>query len=250
MQKPYRSELLTNEVPLLRERRRLAGSCRSALLGLTAALALLSLIPAADAEGFPGKGNRLLYAEALPHYNLGNRYLAKECPEKAVEKYLDAINIYEFDADVYTNLSVAYRKLGNMQGAEDACRKAVELNDTDWTSWSNLGNLLMLREAFPEACKCFTQSMKCNIPAAEKEHIMSNIDGMKKIMKARGLTIEGRDLAPPAVPQPATAARKMPAATPTTAPRKTPPTNRSNQLAGARDSALDTSAYDQWLGEK
>lgn len=258
---------------------------------LIAAAALLPLNCAPSlAEGFPGKGDRLLYADALPHYNLGNKYLAKEWYEKAVEKYLDAIKIYEYDADVYLNLAVAYRKLGNLEAAEDASRKAVELNGDDWTGWSNLGNMLMAQEKFPEAYKTFVRAMKCkDIPPQEKTFIESNIDGMKKILKARGLTIDGKPLAPPAVADVAaanTAKSKKPsvtekarAGTPgisspskvttqassargasvggtatagktiTSAPvAKRKNTVRPSQLAGAKESELDSGAYDQWLG--
>jgi len=209
----------------------------------------------AIAEGFPGKGDRLLYAEALPHYNLGNKYLAKEWYEKAVEKYIDAINIYEYDADVYTNLAVAYRKLNDVEGAEKASRKAVELNDTDWTGWSNLANLLMAQDKFPEAYKCFQRVLKCDgVPDQEKTFIESNIDGMKKIMKNRGLTLEGKPIAPPAVSA-KPAAKKIAAKAPVKTAAKTQGAKAVHkpaqpaQLAGGKDSELDQNAFNEWLGQ-
>ena len=202
------------------------------------------------AEGFPGKGDPSLYAEALPHYNLGNRYLAKEWYEKAVEKYLDAIKIYEFDADVYINLSVAYRKMGNMEGAIAACRKAAELNPTDWASWSNLGHLLMLQEKFPESYQSFSRALKCKIPAAEKHHIESSIESMKKIMNASGLTIDGKAIEQPTAVKPQAAAKQAAGGSVAAASRKPVAAGRSNQSAGAKKSGLDTRAYDQWLGDK
>lgn len=216
------------------------------------------------AEGFPGIGDRLLYADALPHYNLGNKYLAKEWYEKAVEKYWDAIGIYEYDADVYVNLSVAYRKLGNVTEAENASKKAVKLKPDDWTTWSNLANLLMAQDRFPESFRCFNKALKCpGMPESEKTFIESNIDGMKKIMKARGLTIEGKELAPPAVAgAPASKKRNTKIAsknigasasrTPssTNASASKAPALRSNQVTGSKESELDTGAYDQWVGGK
>ncbi|MDZ4832456.1 MAG: hypothetical protein SGJ27_01520 [Candidatus Melainabacteria bacterium] len=232
------------------------------LSGLTSSAAL--------AEGFPEIGDRLLYADALPHYNLGNKYLAKQRYEKAIEKYWDAIGIYEHDADVYVNLSVAYRKVGNVQDAEIASRKAVKLKPEDWTTWSNLANLLMAQDKFAESYRTFNKALKCpGMPASEKAFIESNIDGMKKIMKARGLTIEGKEIAPPAVAA-AGAGRKGGKSTgknvvgkngsgvsatasaggnrAIAAKTKTAP--RTNQLAGSKESELDTNAYDQWLGVK
>ncbi len=213
------------------------------------------------AEGFPGIGDRLLYADALPHYNLGNKYLAKEWYEKAIEKYWDAIGIYEYDADVYVNLSVAYRKLGNVTEAENASKKAVKLKPDDWTTWSNLANLLMAQDRFPESYRCFNKALKCpGMPDSEKTFIESNIDGMKKIMKARGLTIEGKDIAPPAVASaPSSKKRNSKIASKdtgassakTSSPSATKPAAaRPNQLTGSKESELDTGAYDQWLGGK
>lgn len=216
---------------------------------------------AALAEGFPGIGDRLLYADALPHYNLGNKYLAKEWYEKAIEKYWDAIGIYEYDADVYVNLSVAYRKLGNVTEAENASKKAVKLKPDDWTTWSNLANLLMAQDRFPESFRCFNKALKCpGMPDSEKTFIESNIDGMKKIMKARGLTIEGKEIAPPAVASAQSSKKrnsKIASKVTGASPTKTPSLSatkaaaaRQNQLTGNKESELDTGAYDQWLGGK
>jgi len=220
-------------------------------LAISCAVAtILSAMPSASlAEGFPGKGDPYQYSEALPHYNLGNRYLAKQWYEKAIEKYLDAINIYPYDADVYINLAVAYRKLGNLEGAEDACRKAVALNENDWASWSNLGNLLMLQDKYPESYKCFCRAMKCKIPAGEKSHIESSIDGMKKIMNSRALTIEGKSLESPAADKPAPAAKKAAAKVAGTS-SKPPAAGHSAQSTPANEAGLDAKAYDQWLGGK
>ncbi|MBX9666813.1 MAG: tetratricopeptide repeat protein [Candidatus Obscuribacterales bacterium] len=224
-----------------------------------AVLHVLTGVQCGNAEGFPGKGDRVQYAESLPHYNLGNRYLAKEWYEKAIEKYNDAINIYPFDADVYTNLTVAYRKVGDVAGAEAACRKAVELNHNDWTSWSNLGNILMTQERFPESYRCFTKAMSFkSMPSSERTFIESNIDGMKKIMKARGLTLTGESLSPPAVNDGKSVATKGSGsasgkklagkanAVKKVAGTTTRPT-RDLQGVGSKESELDRKAYDDWL---
>lgn len=137
----------------------------------------------AQAEGFPGVGSRMAYADALPHYNLGNRYMAREWWEKAVEKYNDAIDIYPYDPDVYINLGTALRKMQDNAGAERAFRKALELNDKDWITWSNLGNMIMMQDRFMEALECFEKAFKCGAPEADKKAMEENIDGIKKILK-------------------------------------------------------------------
>ena len=143
---------------------------------------------AAMAEGFPGIGDRVQYAESLPHYNLGNRYLTKKWYEKAVEKYRDAIEIYPYDADVYSNLGVALRHLNDPVRAEWAYKRAVELKGDDWTSLNNLANLYMLQDRFEESLKLFKKTLQCkDLPKSEKDVIESNIEGINKIMKNRGL---------------------------------------------------------------
>jgi|GEM_PF-745076 Tetratricopeptide repeat. len=156
---------------------------RTALVGaFLLSLSAINVAPAL-AEGFPGVGSRTDYADALPHYNLGNRYMAKEWWEKAVEKYNDAINIYPHDPDVYINLGTALRKMQDNAGAEKALRKALELNDKDWVTWSNLGNMIMIQDRFMEALDCFDKAFKCGAPEADRKAMEENIDGIKKILK-------------------------------------------------------------------
>lgn len=165
---------------------------RTALVGavLLATLSAVNVAPA-KAEGFPGVGSRTAYADALPHYNLGNRYMVREWWEKAVEKYNDAINIYPYDPDVYINLGTALRKMQDNAGAEKAFRKALELNDKDWITWSNLGNMIMMQDRFQEALDCFEKAFQCGAPEADKKAMQENIDGIKKILKNKyGIDID------------------------------------------------------------
>lgn len=156
---------------------------RTAMVGaVLLALSAVNVAPA-QAEGFPGVGSRTAYADALPHYNLGNRYMVREWWEKAVEKYNDAINIYPYDPDMYINLGTALRKMQDNAGAEQAFRKALELNDKDWITWSNLGNMIMMQDRFMEALDCFEKAFKCGAPEADRKAMEENIDGIKKILK-------------------------------------------------------------------
>lgn len=158
-------------------------------LALVASLFLVSINPSpASAEGYPGMGDRLKYAEALPHYNLGNRYLNKQWYEKAVESYRNAIEIYPFDADVYTNLGLALRKMNDFPRAEWAFKRSIELKGDDWTSISNLANTLMIQDKFSESLTYFQKALKMkDLPKEEKKAILYNIDGIKRIMKNKGL---------------------------------------------------------------
>lgn len=185
---------------------------------------------AAMAEGFPGIGDRVQYAESLPHYNLGNRYLTKKWYEKAVEKYRDAIEIYPYDADVYSNLGVALRHLNDPVRAEWAYKRAVELKGDDWTSLNNLANLYMLQDRFEESLKLFKKTLQCkDLPKSEKDVIESNIEGINKIMKNRGLQ------------EAASRAKKAPAA-------KAAP-GKKGAVAGKTNakSSQNQASYESWL---
>lgn len=195
---------------------------------ITAAIALTGT--AAMAEGFPGIGDRVQYADSLPHYNLGNRYLTKKWYEKAVEKYRDAIEIYPYDADVYSNLGVALRHLNDPARAEWAYKRAVELKGDDWTSLNNLANLYMLQDRFDESLKLFKKALQCkDLPKDEKEVIEGNIEGINKIMKNRGLL------------QSATQAKKAPASKTSTAKR--------GAVSGKTEAkkSQNQASYESWL---
>lgn len=187
---------------------------------------LVSSVAPARSEGFPGYGDRVKYADSLPHFNLGNRYLAKEWWEKAVESYHNAIAIYPYDADVYTNLGIAFRKMNDLQNAERAYKQATELKKDDWVCWSNLANLYAMSERFKDSLDCFDHALKASPPAEEKEAILKNIDGIKKIMKAKG----------------ATGNRKA-GVSPKAASASTSTASTSTARSG-----LDRAAYDSWLG--
>ncbi len=237
-------------------------STSKTILQLSVLICCLLSCQTAHAEGFPGIGDRGQYAEALPHYNLGNRYLSKEWYEKAVEKYNDAIAIYPFDADVYTNLAIALRKLGRTAEAEGACRKALELKPDDWMAWSNLANLLMIQDRYPEAYHYFKGALKCNLPSEERAAIQSNIEGMTKIMKAKGLALDGSSLSPDAIPvdSPGTSHSKKhkamhsvsSSASHQKVASKTFTTHAKEQAvspkAGTASGDVDMHAYSQWLG--
>lgn len=144
-------------------------------------LVLLAGQPA-SAQGFPGRGDPADWSDALPHYNLANRYLGKGRSEEAAAKYRDAIAIYKFDPDFYINLGVALRKMGEYGEAEKAFRQAAALNPADWVAASNLANALLKQNRLPETVRAFEQALKCNPPPSEKEAMLKDIADIKKII--------------------------------------------------------------------
>lgn len=152
-------------------------------------LASLSSFSAVFAE-FPGKGENAKWSEALPHYNLANKYMTSARYDDAIKKYRDAIALYEFDPDFYINLGVALRKVDNLTDAEAAYKKAAELNDKDWMTWSNLANVYLKQDKLEETIKAFERSMKCNPPPLEKTSIQRDIADIRKILNVRNGTIQ------------------------------------------------------------
>ena len=68
------------------------------------------------------------HAEALN--NLGNIYLRRHQPEKAVEVYGQALDRDTTNARVYHNLGIAFLLSGEMERAADALGQAVRLDSS------------------------------------------------------------------------------------------------------------------------
>ncbi|MBK9772804.1 MAG: tetratricopeptide repeat protein [Candidatus Obscuribacter sp.] len=103
---------------------------------------LPTLAQAPQGYGFPGRGNASDWSDALPYYNLGNKYLESGRYDEAIDSFHAACARYDQDADFYINLGVAYRKVDDYQSAEQEAT-SLSINDKDWMTWSNLGNALL-----------------------------------------------------------------------------------------------------------
>lgn len=155
-------------------------------LGKVVLLALIGLnifASASQAEGFPGKGDEDAWSDALPYYNRGNRYLQKEQYQQALEDFKVAVGKYTFDPDFYTNLGVAYRKVGDYANAEDAYKKSLALNDKDWMPWNDLANVYLKQDKLKETVATFQRALKCNPPAKDRAAIEQDIKDINKILR-------------------------------------------------------------------
>lgn len=138
----------------------------------------------AMADDFPGKGDRSAWSDALPYYNLANKYLSHDRIDEAVQNYEEAIYRYEYDPDFYLNYGVALRKRENYSGAETAFKKAIELKSSDWQAWSNLANAYLKQNRLKDTIASFQKAMKC-VPAppqSEKEAMLKDISDINKIL--------------------------------------------------------------------
>ena len=136
------------------------------------------------ADDFPGKGDRFAWSNALPYYNLANKYLGHGRYEEAKTNFEEAIYRYEYDPDFFINYGVALRKLENYTAAEEAFKKAIELRNNDWQAWSNLANAYLKQNRLKDTIACFQKAMKMNPPPprAEKEAMLKDIADINKIL--------------------------------------------------------------------
>ncbi|MBX9569741.1 MAG: tetratricopeptide repeat protein [Candidatus Obscuribacterales bacterium] len=150
----------------------------------TAMFCLISLASCqiALADDFPGVGSRSGWSEALPHYNVANKYMARGLYEQAAQHLEQAIGFYDKDPDFFVNYGVALRKLENYTGAEQAFKQAIALRENDWEAWSNLANAYLKQNRLQDTINCFNKAMKYNPPAAEKEAMLKDIADIKKIL--------------------------------------------------------------------
>lgn len=180
-------------------------------------------------EGVVQKGTR---SDALPHYNLANRYLNQGRFEDAARKYRDAITIYGSEADFYVNLGVALRKLNDYVGAEQAFKQALALNATDWMSWSNLANAYLKQDKLVDSIKAFQQCLKCKPPPQERVAIEQDIKDMTKILRMRDPNFDAH---PSTKAKPETANKKR-----TTATSKSPTANTKSASASSKSESANS----------
>ncbi len=146
------------------------------------------------------------WSDAIPYYNLANKYLEKERYEDAVDNYHEAIARFPNDPDFYINLGYCYRKLGDFESAEQAFRRALTLNNKDWMTWSNLANALLKQNKLTETVSTFEKCLKLTMPASERAAINRDIADIKKILAMR----QPKSAAKPEVMPPKGALTKTP----------------------------------------
>lgn len=205
-------------------------------------LHLLLASPFALAEGFPGRGSGADWSDALPYYNLANKYLSKGRFDDAIEKYDEAILRYQFDPDFYTNMGLACMKAKRFAEADVALRTAIQLNNKDWSPWSNLASNYSNQGKLKESLAAFEQTLKLKPPALEAEGIKSSIESIKKILKAKGELPGEKPASKAKVTGKPPAASKKIAANPDPSPAKL--SIQSNQDYVPSKSELKNSGWD------
>ncbi|KAF8528657.1 hypothetical protein BDD12DRAFT_870446 [Trichophaea hybrida] len=77
--------------------------------------------------------------------SLGRHYIANKDFNKAAEVYSDSLRIYPLHGQSWFALGCCNLELGAWEGAVQAFRRAVNIDDTDAEAWSNLATALLRR---------------------------------------------------------------------------------------------------------
>lgn len=105
------------------------------------------------------KDDMSLWSDALkkspnksrPHNNLGNAYLNRGNPRKAIEHHLRAIALDEENHDAYYNLANDYLKVERLEDTIGYYKKAVELKPDYAKAYANLGTVYNMMGRYDDA---------------------------------------------------------------------------------------------------
>lgn len=125
---------------------------------------------AAEAENMLKEGIRRFPGSADLRCNLGTLYSSLNVPEKAVEIYLQALQLQPESAEIMSNLAAAYHLKGDLDQANSLLLRAFELSPNDAGIRSNLGGSMWSKARFAEALEHFDAAIALN-PGHREAHI-------------------------------------------------------------------------------
>lgn len=108
--------------------------------------------PAAAAQPEPVDFNQRVYADAVAALKQGD-------PEEALELLLTVSQDAPDKPYVFTNLGLAYFRLGRIDEAEQAFEQAIKRNGDDAVAYNHLGILLRQKGQFKEALKRYQRAI-------------------------------------------------------------------------------------------
>ena len=141
-----------------------------ALLGLMMALAACSQGPSADNPYAPGVQKN---AEAVDGLVVGNRLMAAQEYDLALEAFSRAALEHGMTAEVLTSLGTANLGLGRLGQAESLLRRALKEDEKSPVIWNNLGVVLMERGKNAEAEQFFRRAYA--LDNGESDSIRDNL---------------------------------------------------------------------------
>lgn len=119
---------------------------------------LVRVRPSAEAEGNTASGaptvsaaNLKIPKKASKEFDKATELMSKQQWQKAIEHLNKALVIYPNYAQAYTNLGVAYARLGDSAKEREALQKAVSADDHFAPAFVNLGQMEMKQHNFSAA---------------------------------------------------------------------------------------------------
>lgn len=94
------------------------------------------------------------------HYNLGNYYMERQQPGRAVDEFSAAVHFQPQSLPPLVNRAMAYATLGKNDDAERSLRQALALDPMNAATNLNLGMLLAELGRLPEAEQAFRLALK------------------------------------------------------------------------------------------
>ena len=107
---------------------------------------------AASVEGVSAKADKLFQA--------GNKHYEQSEYENAIQKFQEAIALFDEQWAYYFNLGLAQKKLGQNQAAFDSFQKSVAMNPESFSCNKEMGEALALMEKHEEAKPYFQKAIE------------------------------------------------------------------------------------------
>lgn len=104
-------------------------------------------------------------SEGRARYKEGFLLFAEGETEGAIAKYREALSIDPDLAIAWNGLSMAFRKLGDLDSALDAAKKLIALEPEDALSHTTLSILYQMKGMIPEAEDAKAQAMQLEMKA-------------------------------------------------------------------------------------
>ena len=100
-----------------------------------------------------------MHPNAQPHYDQGRQHYDHQDYEAALSSFQAALEWEKSSADLWTRVADCYYQLDEDGPAEEACAKALALDDTHSRAWFRRGTLLSKQKKYSEALTTFEQAI-------------------------------------------------------------------------------------------
>lgn len=130
------------------------------------------------------------------HYNLGNYYLNRSDPRKAISSYATSLRIEPRSVPVLVNESIAYARMGDNNNAVASLNKALEVNPNNAAANVNMGLLKSEQKDWAGAEHHFKKALEADPRMAQAAYSLCVITSRNRINEALGWCKKAVELRP------------------------------------------------------